>query len=47
MAFQSEFCAYIATCSKTAKNVMFLIMCAIGRTPTLYHYPPKEEKREK
>lgn len=29
MAFQSKFCAYIAACSKTAKGVVFLIMCAL------------------
>lgn len=47
MAFQSEFCGYIATCSKTAKGVMVLIACAFGRTPALYRCPSKEEKREK
>lgn len=45
MAFQSDFCAYIATHSETAKGVIFFIMCAFGRTPTLYHCPPKQGKK--
>lgn len=45
MAFQSDFCAYIATHSETAKGVIFFITCAFGRTPTLYHCPPKQGKK--